>query len=497
MRRTFAPGVAAFLAAGAVALLGLNASAGPDPAEEKPSGTVRLRLLGVNDLHGHLEPPRPGVGGVAWLKAHLDRQTVPGRTIRVHSGDMVGASPLISSWFHDEPAVESANAIGFDVGTLGNHEFDEGGEELLRLLRGGQRTGPEALKRDADGTLVNTSDPGFAGAGFPTIAANTFDGGGRLVLPPYRVVERAGVRVGFIGATTTRTPNWLLGRHAAPFRFGDVSQEVNRWVPVLQSKGVEAIVVLAHEGAATEDAANLEGPIVEEVRQMDRAVDVVVAGHSHSLLNLRVDGKLVVEARSYGVAFDLVDLIVDRTSGDVVEASARIPATDHESAGPDPGVSDLVAARRARVAQLAERVVGELPTPLTRSNGALARLAAEAQREHADADLALVSPASLRADVDAGPVTFEELFAAQAYDHPLLRLELTGAALRRTLDDNRGALVTSSPIEPLEPGRVYSIVMSELLLDRLAGLRAQIRTLTPAGNEVEALAAYVERQGVR
>ena len=497
MRRTFAPGVAAFLAAGGVALLGLNASAGPDPAEKSPSGTVRLRLLGVNDLHGHLEPPRPGVGGVAWLKAHLDRQTLPGRTIRVHAGDMVGASPLISSWFHDEPAVESANAIGFDVGTLGNHEFDEGGEELLRLLRGGRRTGPEALKRDAEGTLVNTSDPGFAGASFPTIAANTFDRGGRLVLPPYRVVERAGVRVGFIGATTTRTPLWLLRRHSAPFRFGDVSQEVNRWVPVLRAKGVEAIVVLAHEGAATEDAANLEGPIVEEARQMDRAVDVVVAGHSHSLLNLQVDGKLVVEARSYGVAYDRVDLIVDRTSGDVVEASARVPATGHDGAGPDPGLSDLVAARRARVAPLAERVLGHVRAPLTRANGALAGLAAEAQRERAGADLAVVSPSSLRAEVDAGPVTYEELFAAQAYDHPLLRLELTGAVLRRTLDANRGALVLSSPIEPLDPGRVYSIVMSELLLDRLAALRADVRALRSAGTEVEALAAYVARHDVR
>ena len=114
---------------------------------ERPSGVVKLRLLGVNDFHGHLEPPRPGVGGAAWLKAHLDRATLPGRTIRVHAGDMVGATPLISSWFHDEPTVEAANEMGFDVGTLGNHEFDEGGDELMRLLGGGRRGGPAALKR--------------------------------------------------------------------------------------------------------------------------------------------------------------------------------------------------------------------------------------------------------------------------------------------------------------------------------------------------------------
>ncbi len=132
------PGLAAFVAAMLVALLGLYAQAGtPEPREAPPpgvvkesrGGVVKLRLLGVNDFHGRLEPPRLGIGGAAWLKSHLDRATLPGRTIRVHAGDMVGATPLISSWFHDEPTIEAANEIGFDVGTLGNHEFDEGGEE--------------------------------------------------------------------------------------------------------------------------------------------------------------------------------------------------------------------------------------------------------------------------------------------------------------------------------------------------------------------------------
>ena len=499
MRRSLAPGAAAFAAAAAVALLGLNASAELEPANDgaadgagAASGTVDLRLLGVNDLHGHLEPPQPGLGGVAWLKAHMDRATLSGRTIRVHSGDMVGASPLLSSWFHDEPTIEAANAIGFDVGTLGNHEFDEGGEELLRLLRGGRRTGPQALKRDADGTLVNTSDPAFPGTRFATIAANTFDSDGELVLPPYRVVERAGVRIGFIGATTTRTPVWLLDRHAAPFRFGDVSEAVNRWVPVLRGEGVEAIVVLAHEGAAGDDAARGEGPILDEVREMHSAVDVVVAGHSHSQLNLQVAGKLVVEARSYGVAYDRVDLTVDRASGDVVSASAQIPSTDHGGVPPDSGLAELVSARRARVAPLAERVLGQLGAPFTRANGRLARLAAEAQREHAGADLALLSPADLRADVGAGPVTYEELFAAQAYDHPLLRMRLTGAVLLRALDGGTG-VVRSGRAGPLEPGRLYDVVASELLVDRLPGLRAAGRGVRPLGTEVEALAAYVAR----
>src|SRR5688500_19671251 len=119
----FLPGVAAFAAAILVALLGIYAAADTPPKSESGDRPklVKVRLLGVNDLHGHLEPPRPGLGGVAWLKAHLDQATVPGRTIRVHAGDVIGASPLLSSWFHDEPTMEAGNELGFDVGTLGNH----------------------------------------------------------------------------------------------------------------------------------------------------------------------------------------------------------------------------------------------------------------------------------------------------------------------------------------------------------------------------------------
>ena len=253
--RHIAPGIAAFTAALGVALFGLHARAdAPTGDAVVPSAVVKLRLLGVNDFHGHLEPPEPGVGGAAWLAGHLDEASIPGHTIRVHAGDMVGATPLISSWFHDEPAIEAANAMRFDVGTVGNHEFDEGRDELVRLIRGGGRTGAAGLKPDATGTLVNTSSPEFPGAAFPYVAANTVEReGGQLVLPPYRVLERAGVRVGFIGVTTPSTPRWVLPRFADRFRFLDISDTVNRWVRELQRRGVQAIVVLAHSGAPSQE----------------------------------------------------------------------------------------------------------------------------------------------------------------------------------------------------------------------------------------------------
>lgn len=486
----FLPGAAAFVAALLVALLGLYANAESPPSPNPSSSSrklVTVRLLGVNDLHGHLEPPRAGVGGAAWLKAHMDRATLPGRTIRVHAGDMIGATPLISSWFHDEPAMEAANALGFDVGTLGNHEFDEGGDELIRMLRGGRRTGPAALKRDADGRLVNTSSPGYAGAAYPYIAANTIDREGRLRLPPYAVVERAGVRIGFIGVTTPSTPKFLLDRYSARFRFTDISEAVNRWVPVLERMGVRAIVVLAHAGGPSQDesdAPGFTGEIVDEARQMSPEVDAVIAGHSHSRLDIRVsnpDGsgdKLIVEALSYGIAYDLVDLTIDRRTGDVVAKNGRVPPTLHDVPA-DAGVARLVESYRARVAPVATEVLAQASSGLTRAGGELGALAADAERKLAGIDAAVVDPGPMRADIGPGPVTYAEVAEALAYDHPVVRAHLTGQQLQELTGGER---FYSGPDE-LDPKRIYSVAASEMLLP-------QGRAIS---TEVEALTAYLKR----
>jgi 5'-nucleotidase len=486
----FLPGAAAFVAAILVALLGLYASAdtpSPSPGLDTSGDRVKIRLLGVNDFHGHLEAPRAGVGGAAWLMAHLQRATVPGRTIRVHAGDMVGASPLISSWFHDEPTMLAGNMFGFDVGTLGNHEFDEGGDELIRMLQGGQRTGPAAYKRDANGELVNTSAPDYPGAAYPYIAANTVDREGKLDLPPYTVIERAGVRVGFIGVTTPSTPTFLLDRYAERFRFTDISDAVNRWVAVLRRRGVRTIVVLAHAGGPTQDesdAPDFVGEIIEEAREMSSDVDVVIAGHSHSRLDIRVpnvDGvgdKLIVEALSYGIAFDLVDLTIDRRTGDVVAKSGRVPGTPHDIARDD-RMEALVDGYRRRVAPLATKVLGITDTGLTRAGGELGRLAADAEREFAKTDAAVVNQGALRADIDPGPITYGEVAEALAYDHPVMRVELTGRELRAFAAESG---FYSGP-DDLDPGRTYTVAASEMMLPHGR----------PVGTEVEAVASYLER----
>src|SRR5829696_6969044 len=406
-RRHLLPGAAAFAASLLVALLGLNAGADPPDARERP-GTVELQLLGVNDFHGHLEPPEPNVGGAAWLGAWLNKAAIshPERTIRVHAGDMVGASPLISSHFHDEPTIEATNLMGFDVGTLGNHEFDEGGAEMLRLVRRAE---------------------------YPYIGANTVDRDtGEPILPPYQVVERAGVKVGFIGVTTTDTPFFLLSQFAREYRWTDLSDAVNRYVPELQHQGVQAIVVLAHAGAfqSGDDAA---GEVVDETRQMDDAVDVVIAGHTHSKLDLEVDGKLVVEGLSYGAAYDRVRIAVDRATGDVVSKSATVLPTTHAGIAPDAELAELVESYRRRVAPLADRVVGQADEAL--DNAAVDRLAVDAQRAFAGAVVAFLNPGNTRSDIDAGPITYSEAFEAQAYEHPVIRFHMSGADLLAAMAD--------------------------------------------------------------
>ncbi len=461
-RRHLLPGAAAFAAALLVALLGLNAGA-DQPTAAKRGNTVELQLLGVNDFHGHLEPPEPGVGGAAWLGAWLNRAATshPDRTIRVHAGDMVGASPLISSHWHDEPTIEATNQMGFDVGTLGNHEFDEGGAEALRLVRG---------------------------AHYPYIAANTETrDGGDLILPPYKIVERGGVKVGFIGVTTTDTPYFLLSEYARQFNWTDLSDAVNRYVPDLQRQGVEAIVVLAHAGAFQQgdDAA---GEVVNEARQMSDAVDVVVAGHTHSRLDLEVDGKLVVEALSYGVAFDRVNITVDRSTGDVVSKSALVMPTRHEGIKPDPDLLTLVESYRKRVAPLANRVIGYTDHRL--DNEAVDRVAVDAQRAFAGADIAFLNPGNTRSDIDAGPITYADAFEVQAYEHPVWRMHMLGADLIKAIAEQPGLLVSGTT--DLRPDAVYTVAANGIVAGRAPFDRGTERE--QVGTDLQALVAWLERE---
>ena len=464
-RKHLLPGAAAFAAALLVALLGLNAGAS-QPDQSSPDGTVQIQLLGVNDFHGHLEPPQPGLGGAAWLGAWLNRAATShsDTTIRVHAGDMVGASPLISSHFKDVPTIEATNLMGFDVGTLGNHEFDEGGAEMMRLVRD---------------------------AHYPYLAANTVDREtGKPILPPYEIVERAGVKIGFIGVTTTDTPYFLLSQWARQYRWDDLSDTVNRYVPVLRRQGVEAIVVLAHAGAF-QDGDHAAGEVVDEAREMDPAVDVVIAGHTHSRLDLDVGGKLVVEALSYGVAFDRVTMTVDRATGDVVSKSALVMSTRHDGIKPDPDLVTLVNSYRRRVAPLADKVVGHADHDMDKEE--VDRLAVDAQRAFAGADIAFLDSGNTRSDIDAGPITYAEAFEVQAYEHPVWRLRLRGSQVLDVMHDQPRLLVSGPAAADIRPDAVYTVAANGMLLKRSPFDHAIERD--EVGTDLQALVAYLRRRG--
>lgn len=267
--------------------------------------------------------------------------------------------------------------------------------------------------------------------------------------------------------------------------------------------------MLAHSGASNEQPGNRDsaaGEIVDEAAQMSSAVDVVIAGHSHSLLNLRVpnadgDGdKLVVEALSYGVAYDQVDIAVDLASGDVIDKAGAAPSTRHGDVAPDRATGALVRGYADRIAPLARRVVGGTDRPLTRANGQLGALAAAAQRELTGADVALVNPGSLRADLVAGPLLYEELFAVHPYDFPLVRSKLSGRALTRLLAESR--IDASDPgayfegPARIDPDATYTVATNEWVATGAAfpALRAADRVGEPVGSETKALVAYVEQQ---
>jgi 5'-nucleotidase len=466
--RHLLPGVAAFVAALLVALLGFNAGAEERVPAAVPDGPVELQLLGVNDFHGHLEPPEPGLGGAAWLGAHLNRaaESHPGRTIRVHAGDMIGASPLISSHFQDEPTIEATNMMGFDVGAVGNHEFDEGGEELLRVLQGSR---------------------------YGWLAANTVDPGtGATLLPPYKVIERAGVRVGFIGVTTDDTPTWLLPEFKRELRFLDISDTVNRWVPELRSLGVEAIVVLAHSGAF-QKGPSAAGEIADETAQMDDAVDVVIAGHTHSQLNLTVDGKLVVESFAYGTGYERVRISVDRITGDVVEGSAVLAATTHAGTAPDPELASHVEEYAHRVAPLGERVVGQLDDQL--GSDALGELVADAQRSFAGADVAFVNGGNTRQPgMDAGEVTYEEAFLVHVYEHPIVRMTMRGSDVLAVWRARGPVDLYESGLDAVRPEGTYTVAANAVLVaGRRFGAFKRAKAQERIGTDLEALVAWLGR----
>jgi 5'-nucleotidase len=461
------------------------------------SGTVDIRVLAVNDFHGHLRSPRSievdgrsvPLGGAPHLAAMIrERRAAHPHTVLVHAGDMVGASPPLSSLYVDEPTIEFMNLVGWDIGAPGNHEFDRGRDELVRLWKGG-----------AHPASLYYPDP-FPGADAPLVCANVIDERtGETLLPPYLVQRVGGVRVGFIGAVTRDTPAAVTAEGIRGLRFTDPVAAINKWAEHLARYGVRTIIVLIHEGGVQEPETpegELRGAILDVVRQLHPEVDLVVSGHSHRYHNAFVGRILVTQARSFGTALAEIELTIDRGSADVIRKSARIVDTLHDGVTPSADVEGMVAAYERLVGPRINRVVAHSPVAMAAwgRETMLGNLIADAQRAAMDADIALMNPGGIRADLPQGPVTWGQLYAIQPFNNTLVRLGMTGREIRQVLERQWGPGSGGQPREtvlrvsgmtythdpegpfgrrvldvrlsngrPLEDGRRYSVVMNSFL----------------------------------
>ncbi len=444
---------------------------------------VQVKILAINDFHGQLESPgtfrsvaddslpRARVGGVDWLAGYIDaiKRKYPNTTV-VSAGDLIGATPLISSLFHDEGAIETMNRAGLEINAVGNHEFDEGKDELLRMQFGGCHP---TDTNTCQGAEVGTPVP-FEGARFQFLAANVIeDETGETLFPAFAIKEYDGVKVGFIGMTLKETPSIVTPTGVAGLTFADEADTVNNLIRELKKQRVRTIVVLIHQGGVTpavQSAAtindcddNLDGsPIKAIVSRLSNSVDLVISGHTHQAYNCLLPTQNpnhlipVTSANSQGRVLSVIDLRLDRFSG---RANAITPVNivvdqAETAVTPNAEIKAIVDSYRKIAQPVANRVIGGINETLSRSANAAGesvlgqiiadgQLAATFAPEFGGAQVALMNPGGIRADLEFassaaaegdGNVTFGEAFTVQPFGNSLVTMTLTGAQIEQLLE---------------------------------------------------------------
>ena len=475
---------------------------------------IAVKLLGFNDFHGQLSPRTLGpptalrpVGGAAVLASYLQAAAdqADGPAFIIHAGDHVGASPPNSALLQDEPSIDVLNTLANKwcipfklqrklpdflepyaqtrcnlVGTLGNHEFDEGATEVLRLLTGGNHPNGPFL------------DQHWQGARFPYVNANVLSATtGKTLLPPYTIKVANGIPIGVIGAVLKETPTIVTPSGVAGLQFVDEADAINASVAQLKRQGIRTIIVTIHqglrqaptyEGPTNPDVQGLSGPIVDIVKRLNDDVDIVVSGHAHGFTNALVannNGKqiLLVQAFSASTAYDDIDLSISRKSRDVVEKSAAIVTTwGDQGPGltPDTDVAKIVAAADERVAPLVNRVIGVAQTAITTTENAagesaLGNLIADSQRVGTNAQFAFMNPGGIRQNLDAGEVLWGELFAIQPFANDCVSMDLTGAQIDLLLEQQ---WINQNPAKILKiSGLTYTWDAARPIGDRVIAIR--------------------------
>ena len=424
------------------------------PFDDRADASVQL--LAFNDFHGTLEPAldENGVvhttpaGGAEYLATHLKRAAAQNpNTLVVAAGDLVGASPLISAAFHDEPTIASLNAMNLAIASVGNHEFDRGSAELLRLQHGGCHP--------ADGCRDGKR---FDGATFQYLSANVIDTAtGAPILPPTAVRTLGGVTIGFIGETLTGTSRIVGSSAVAGLTFLDEATTANTYAATLKRQGVNAIVLLIHEGgrqrpddsrADPNECADFSGDIARITTRLSGDIKVVVSAHTHRSYNCTIAGHTVTSAGSFGRMFTRIDLRIGRSSGRIsrVRATNEIVTRDVDR---DATQTELIAKYRALSNPIAGRIVGSIAGSVMRASNvagesALGDVIADAQLATArstmlgGAAVAFMNPGGIRADLVSttatGIIRFGDLFAVLPFNNLVTTVTMTGDQIGRLLE---------------------------------------------------------------
>ncbi|GHH90940.1 5'-nucleotidase [Streptomyces capillispiralis] len=517
------------LTAGALAAaLPGSASAGEDGADKGaahgPGRYQDVQLLSFNDLHGNLEPPAGSsgrvtelqhdgttksvdAGGVEYLATHL-RQAREGNrySITAAGGDMVGASPLLSGLFHDEPTIEALNKLDLDVTSVGNHEFDEGARELGRLQNGGCHP--------TDGCY---SDEEFEGADFPYLAANVLDEKtGKPVLDPYWVWKKNGVKVGFIGVTLEGTPDIVSAEGVKGLSFKDEVETINKYAKVLQRQGVKSVVALIHEGGFPASTAynydcdapgagdGISGPIADIAKNVTPQVDALVTGHTHNAYVCTIPDpagkpRMVTSAASFGRLYTDTTLTYDRATGDIartaVKSANHVVTRDVPKA---PDMTALIDEWNTLAAPIGNRPIGYISGDINRdgTESPLGDLIADAQLAYAkgldaETDLALMNPGGIRAPLTYaakagegdGVVTYAEGFTVQPFANTVNLQDFTGAQLVQILKEQvSGPNEAAVKILQVSSGLTYTLDLTKTGADRVVtdSIRLNGAPLDPA-----------------
>ncbi|HEX5618227.1 MAG TPA: bifunctional metallophosphatase/5'-nucleotidase [Solirubrobacteraceae bacterium] len=432
------------LAAGLVAA----APAQAQKKHKKPPKPLTVQLLAINDFHGYLKANPPGrvsrngdpeatvpAGGIEYLATQvrsLKRRNA--HTLVVAAGDLVGGSPLLSSLFHDEPSIEAMNQLPLDIATVGNHEFDEGGAELLRLQRGGCHP--------KDGCRDGTP---FEGAKFRYLAANVeLRSTGNTIFPPYTIRKIGGVRIGFIGETLKGTPDLIPPQFASRLRFRDEALIANRMARRLKHRGVKAIVMLLHEGGfpvrddvPIDDCPGLSGPLKSIVRRTSPDIDLFITGHTHQIYNCMVDGRRVTSAGRYGRLLTRLELKINRRTRDIVQTTADNWIVGQDVA-PAADMTSLIAHYDAIAAPIASKVIGRMTRGAGRTRDRsgeyrLGNLVADAQIASTGAVAAFVNPHIVRTGLPGGEITYGRAFTSLPFGSSLVTQSMTGGQIRELL----------------------------------------------------------------